>query len=322
MFLNKECYDLVRKIKPEVDLHLEDAAYSAFRKQRKLAKNHDGVKLHIYWSNPEASPTFVTDYPLIFVKDNEEGCRVQRLMSKKGKLRKRPGIYSSNTITAATKAMFWLSKVLNIQATTISVPSPNADLQAVLAEQSSWQKIVKEDFNMFTDNDLDRLDLNDETTELFRSFELLDHKIVQCSRKISIHHWKLAITDNQLVRLAAEEISISAPDITSGAINKLILEWLEGKRKIRSIQLHELQTLDSEIILQHVDPKAIMLWKDYVKLCINNRQSGTGWSAVTEGFCRQRNLICAKRHPTTGPGILKTRPLQLSEEPKASSRYE
>ncbi|CAJ0603866.1 unnamed protein product [Cylicocyclus nassatus] len=281
MFLNKECYDLVRKIKPKVDLHLEDVAYSASKNQRKLAKNHDGVKLHIYWRDPGASLKFVHDYPLIFVKDNEEGCCVQRLMSKKGKFCKRPGIkYSSNTITAATKAIFWLSRVLDIQATTISIRSPNADLQAVLAEQSSSQKIARENFTMCTNNEpliiaefLRFLKpgcgvsvvMGSGTTELFRGSELFDHEIVRCAQKISIDQ-KVAMTDNQLVRLAAEEISISAPDITSEVINKLVLEWLEGKRKISSIQLHELQTLDLEIILQNVDSTATMLWKDYVKL--------------------------------------------------------
>ncbi|CAJ0603884.1 unnamed protein product [Cylicocyclus nassatus] len=107
MFRSKECYDLVRKIKPKVDLHLEDAAFIPDRKQRKFAKNHDGVKLHIYWRKPGAGPKSVHDYPLIFVKYSEEGCHVQRLGYEKGKYCKRPGTrYSSNTITAATEAMF------------------------------------------------------------------------------------------------------------------------------------------------------------------------------------------------------------------------
>ncbi|CAJ0603865.1 unnamed protein product [Cylicocyclus nassatus] len=279
MFLSKECYDLVRKIKPKVDIQLEDAAFSASTKQRKLAKNH-GVELHIYWRKPGAE--FVHDYPLVFVKDSEEGCCVQRLIFEKGKLCKRPGTrYSSNTTTAATKAMFWLSKVLNIQATTVSMPSPNANLRAVLAEQSSSQKIAKENFTVITDNEpLVTVDflrflkrgcgvsvvMKNGSTELFRGVELFDHEIFQCARKITFHGWKAELKDDQLINLAAEEICITSPYITSGAINKLILEWLDGKRRISSIRLGEMQTLDLKIILRNVDPTAIMLWEDFVKL--------------------------------------------------------
>ncbi|CAJ0603867.1 unnamed protein product [Cylicocyclus nassatus] len=285
MFLNKECYNLIRKIKPKVELRLEDAAYSASKNQRKRkpAKNHDSVELHIYWDNPGASPKSEHDYPLIFVKENEEQCCVQRLITKKGKFRKRPGTrYSSNTITAATKVLFWLSKVLDIQATTVSVPSPNADLQAVLAEQSSSQKIAKQYFAMITEDKPSitieflrflkpgcgvSIEQRKKATELFDGSELFNHEIIRCARSIQIFSDKdLMMTDHQLVRLAAEEISINASNITPEAINKLILEWLEGKRKISIIMLDTLQTLDSGIILQNVDPNAIMLWEDYVKL--------------------------------------------------------
>ncbi|CAJ0603886.1 unnamed protein product [Cylicocyclus nassatus] len=116
-------------------------------------------------------------------------------------------------------------------------PSPNVDLQAVLAEQSSSQKIAKENFTMVTDNEplvtVDFLKflkpgcgvsvVMKNKTELFRGLELFNHEIFQRARKISLHYWKAVLRDDQLVNLAAEEIDIRSRYITSGAIDKPIL---------------------------------------------------------------------------------------------------
>ncbi|CAJ0603587.1 unnamed protein product [Cylicocyclus nassatus] len=280
MFLSKECYDLVCKVKPTIDLYLGDVAYLTSTKQQTLGKYRDGVELHIYWRKPESGPKSAHDYALLFVKDDKEGCFVQRMIKKKRKYLELPGTnYSSDILTAAIKSVFGLSDVLDIRGLTVAMYSPNSRLEAVLAEQPSSQKIARKEFLLdfegepsITSQFLRFLKpgcgitlLKDTSAEVIHEPDLFDHKIFRCAHKIKLHGWKVGMTDDQLVQLAADNIYITAPHITSRAINKLVREWLEGKRLINAIELEEVQ-INKTLILQNLDPTAIMQFKDFLKV--------------------------------------------------------
>ncbi|CAJ0603596.1 unnamed protein product [Cylicocyclus nassatus] len=255
------------------------------------------MELHIYWRKPESGPKSAHDYALIFVKDGQEGCSVKRMIKKKRKYLELPGTsYSSDILTAAIESMFGLSKVLDIRVLTLSMYSPNSRLEALLAEQPSSQQIARKEFTLdfegepsITNHFLRFLKpgcgiivLKDtSTSEVIEEPELFNHNIFRCARKITLFGWKAGMTDEQLVQLAADNIYITAPHITSRAINKLVREWLEGKRTINSIDLAEVQ-INMTLILQNLDPNAIMQFKDFLKLMVDGSdQNGPEKSKIS-----------------------------------------
>ncbi|KHJ88293.1 hypothetical protein OESDEN_11915 [Oesophagostomum dentatum] len=88
---------------------------------------------------------------------------------------------------------------------------------------------------------------------------------IKSAPSISIS-WRTAVTDEQIVQLQAETISMGAPCITSRGIIQLLLQWIEGKRKITSINLICLRGINMEEILcginsANLQPLPVSPWK-------------------------------------------------------------
>ncbi|KHJ91729.1 hypothetical protein OESDEN_08392 [Oesophagostomum dentatum] len=81
---------------------------------------------------------------------------------------------------------------------------------------------------------------------------VFDTDVIKSAPSISIS-WRTAVTDEQIVQLQAETISMGAPSITSRGIIQLLLEWIEGKRKITCIKLNCLRSINKEEIFRGIN---------------------------------------------------------------------
>ncbi|EYC17661.1 hypothetical protein Y032_0030g2199 [Ancylostoma ceylanicum] len=97
---------------------------------------------------------------------------------------------------------------------------------------------------------------------MFLDAQFFDSRIVRSSRAIQIEVMN-GVTDNQILLFEAHEIAMVAPNITSKAINQMILEWYESKRKIDLYWLRGLQNVTMKEILRGVE---VVPWEKFATL--------------------------------------------------------
>ncbi|ETN81184.1 hypothetical protein NECAME_02227 [Necator americanus] len=105
-----------------------------------------------------------------------------------------------------------------------------------------------ESIRVFSDSDRDTIFLN---------AAFFDSNVLRAARDLYIDV-KAAITDNQLIKLKAHVMRIRSPYLSAWSINKLILQWLEGQRRITFLSIQALKTLPRREVLQNIDPSIII----------------------------------------------------------------
>ncbi|KAL6729761.1 hypothetical protein Aduo_000787 [Ancylostoma duodenale] len=69
---------------------------------------------------------------------------------------------------------------------------------------------------------------------------------------------KAGVTDSQVTKLQAPVLRINSPYLSAWCINKIILQWLEGKRKITFVQVRATRELPRNEVFQSIDPAVLI----------------------------------------------------------------
>ncbi|KAL6729575.1 hypothetical protein Aduo_000618 [Ancylostoma duodenale] len=122
--------------------------------------------------------------------------------------------------------------------------------------------------------------------EIFLETSFFDSPLVHSSRKIQIEV-ENGVRDDQIVLFQAYDISMPAPNVTAKAINRMLLEWLQGKRKINFIHLKGLRNITKQDILQNVE---VVPWQKFVTM-IHNGDWWNGWAEKSAGLHNGTNFL-------------------------------
>ncbi|VDM79677.1 unnamed protein product [Strongylus vulgaris] len=95
-----------------------------------------------------------------------------------------------------------------------------------------------------------------ELDEISLDTDFFDLEVIRTARELLIIH-EVKIIDEQLGRLQAYSLQIRSPLLTSQSINGLILQWLNGRRKIALIKIQTDKVLQWNELLNGIDPAQI-----------------------------------------------------------------
>ncbi|KHJ92377.1 hypothetical protein OESDEN_07736 [Oesophagostomum dentatum] len=90
--------------------------------------------------------------------------------------------------------------------------------------------------------------------ECILDHEFFDSDIAKLSPCMSFNGMT-EVTDDQLLHLQADTVFLVGRHITSRAVNQIILEWFEGKRKIVQMFFDAIQNPSEEEVLANLDPE-------------------------------------------------------------------
>ncbi|KAL6729800.1 hypothetical protein Aduo_000823 [Ancylostoma duodenale] len=99
----------------------------------------------------------------------------------------------------------------------------------------------------------------------FLDTPFFDSTVVHASQAIYFD-FTTGATDDQIVLFRGYDLTMSVPNVTAKAINRIILEWMEGKREINVYCLKGLQNITKTEILRDVE---IVPWEKFLTMIYN-----------------------------------------------------
>ncbi|RCN28672.1 hypothetical protein ANCCAN_25582 [Ancylostoma caninum] len=96
-----------------------------------------------------------------------------------------------------------------------------------------------------------------EPQKMFLQTPFFDSDVVRSARDMYIHV-ETRITDSQITKLQAPVLRIQSPYLSAWCINKLILQWLDGKRKITFVQVRATRDLPRNEVFHGIEPAALI----------------------------------------------------------------
>ncbi|RCN53117.1 F-box domain protein [Ancylostoma caninum] len=295
MFLSKESFLLVTRMNtPMFYVNLSN---------RGLIKEFENfVELSLSWSlhGRYEEEKYSRMYTLRFVEDENGCCFVERAPEKKRRRRipSRGVHYNRSARFTALATLFHFSTYLDIRAVFAELDSLDPKDGEVFTMQPETTKIAKDKFYIATRastmissflpflEDGCPLVVLPLGKEIFLGTSFFDSALVHSSRKIQIEAQN-GVTDDQIVLFQAYDITMPAPNVTAKAINRLLLEWLEGKRKINFIHLKGLRNITKEDILQNIE---VVPWQQFVTM-IHNGDWWNGWAEKSAGLHNGTNFL-------------------------------
>ncbi|CAJ0603453.1 unnamed protein product [Cylicocyclus nassatus] len=264
MFLSKECLNLVTNMRVDsMSMHLDDNTFIGDR------KNTVTVRISRKIKTPYLS-CFVTHYDLQFQDLDSGGCFVAReVIEDKRKVLKVGITYPEETkYTAALRVFAQFTKWIKAESLCVTMSPTDAEVNRMRDMIPETQKFSCSIFGIETQNPLlvslfmehlqpgCSLLMNEYTqldgNECLLNREFFDTDVAKCSPSLNINALT-EITDDQLLNLQADVIFIASSHITSRAVNQIIREWFEGKRKI-SQMFFDAMKQPSEGVLTDIDP--------------------------------------------------------------------
>ncbi|VDM84807.1 unnamed protein product [Strongylus vulgaris] len=74
------------------------------------------------------------------------------------------------------------------------------------------------------------------------------------------------VTDDQLLRLRADVVFLASRHITSKAVNQIVQEWFEGKRKISQMFFDAMKEPSKDAVLEGIDPEQFRTADELLKM--------------------------------------------------------
>ncbi|CAJ0593370.1 unnamed protein product [Cylicocyclus nassatus] len=168
----------------------------------------------------------------------------------------------------AVQVLLQYAELFDLRAILVSMTSITPSTHELLQKQTMTSQVLTNYLELRTENralvfDLVRL-LPPRCTivicpngvvepDIFLDSKFFDLDVVKLASDLRISV-KSGLTDDQLVRLQANILRISSAYITSAGINRLILDWIAGKRKITDILVKTEKYLRSKEMFHGVAP--------------------------------------------------------------------
>ncbi|RCN51393.1 F-box domain protein [Ancylostoma caninum] len=284
MFLSKESYSLVTRLRTLVfNINFSD--------MDNFDKVQNFVELAISWPRPGPPTRMKTSkyYILHFVDNGKGGCFAERVIEKKGRKYTCAGVrYNRSPRFVALSTLFHFSTYMDIRETYIGLSALNPEEEHILMAQPTTTLIAKDEFSITTGTSAIvspflrflqpgcRLKIYPlrEQGEFFLDTPFFDSAVVHASQAIYFH-FNTGATDDQIVLFRGYDITMSVPNVTAKAVNRIILEWLEGKREINVYCLKGLQNVTKTEILRDVE---IVPWEKFLTMIYNGDWWGLRFS--------------------------------------------
>ncbi|KAL6729576.1 hypothetical protein Aduo_000619 [Ancylostoma duodenale] len=294
MFLSKKSFSLVTRMNtPIFYVHLSNRGIDQ--------EFENFVKLSLSWPLPGKTKEekYPRMYTLHFVDDGNGGCSVERIPEKKGRRFPSRGVhYNRSARFTALATLFHFSTYLDIRAVLAELDSLDPEDEEVFIMQPKATKIARDKFYIATRastlissflpflEDGCPLVVLPLGQDIHLGTSFFDSALVHSSRAIQIEVGN-GVTDDQIVLFRAYDITMPAPNVTAKAINRMLLEWLERKRKINFIHLKRLCNVTKEDILQNVE---VVPWQKFVTM-IHNGDWWNGWAEKSAGLHNGTNFL-------------------------------
>ncbi|EYC02996.1 hypothetical protein Y032_0096g2887 [Ancylostoma ceylanicum] len=290
MFLSKDSYSLVTRLKTLVfNVSLSDID--------NFDRIQNFVELSISWirDGPPTKMTCPRYYILHFVEDQRGGCFVERVIEKKGRKYTYAGVrYNHSPRLVALATLFHFSTYMDIRETAMGLSALDPEEEHLLNVQPTTTVIAKDEFciragaSAIVSSFLRflrpgcrlRVYPLREQKGFFLDTRFFDSVVVHASPAIDFD-FTTGATDDQIVLFQCYDITMCVPNVTAKAINRIILEWLEGKREINVYALKGLGNVTKTEILQDVE---VVPWEKFLTMIYNgdwwglrlNQGEGTG----------------------------------------------
>ncbi|KAK6752848.1 hypothetical protein RB195_003943 [Necator americanus] len=264
MFLSRECLSLVTSMKVEaMSMNLDDNTLTGHRKDAVTIRISRRIK------TPYLS-CFITHFDLQFLDLEDGGCFVAReVMEDKHKVVKVGANYSQETrYSAALRVFVQFTKWIKTEGLHITMSPTDAEIKRMHAIVPIGRKFSCNTFGIETKNPpLVKFFLQhlcpgcslviNEYTQLEDDGYVVDHdffdsEVAKYAPSMNIHGMT-EITDEQLLLLQADTLFVAGPSITPHAINRIIWQWFEGKRKISQMFFDAIKDHAEETILMGFD---------------------------------------------------------------------
>ncbi|KHJ87285.1 F-box domain protein [Oesophagostomum dentatum] len=269
-FLSKECLSLASRVPTEIyEVHLNKKGYY-------LPQNIE--------SDEKSMVLEINREEIFFNDDGSGGCIVKRSSEKNRGLLPETEPHYPNEIyqSVAMRTLFQLARNARITKLLVATRLMDEQLQRIFEEQPKNTKITCKSLIISTYDAKFLLNFLPliapgcllrivagclvEPTEFHMDSACFDLDVMRTAPYIYIGIAVLTgITDDQLPRVRATRIFIRAPEISSCGINRLILQWVNGKRRIIKISLIGTRNLDVDSIVEGVDPSHLVYGKELLK---------------------------------------------------------
>ncbi|KAL6729758.1 hypothetical protein Aduo_000786 [Ancylostoma duodenale] len=272
MLLSKECYMLASKAKIQAEVvRLREQSY---RMEMGIPGEKNRMDLVVCWMPPDKQLLRGAHkkYRLSFAEDPSGGCYVEKIRKRKGRVSVTRGMhYDEDTCTTAMRVLFCLARFLDILSVEIQLCSLYPQIERVLKEEPSSTTLCSNTFEIHTeDRSLIPMLLRFlrpkcrfviysglTSDKMFLQTPFFDSDVVRAARDLYIHV-ETRITDSQITKLQAPVLRINSPYISAWSVNKLILQWMEGKREIIFVQVRATRDLPRNEVFQGIDPAALI----------------------------------------------------------------
>ncbi|KIH58259.1 F-box domain protein [Ancylostoma duodenale] len=257
MLLSKECYMLASKAKIQAEVVL--LREQSYRMEMGIPGEKNRMDLVVCWMPPDKQLLRGAHkkYRLSFAEDPNGGCYVEK--------RKIAGLALGS---GREKDVCQLREGCTTMKTHCSL---YPQIERVLKEEPSSTTLCSNTFEIHTeDRSLIPMLLRFlrpkcrfviysglTSDKMFLQTPFFDSDVVRAARDLYIHV-ETRITDSQITKLQAPVLRINSPYISAWSVNKLILQWLEGKREIIFVQVRATRDLPRNEVFQGIDPAALI----------------------------------------------------------------
>ncbi|EYC26104.1 hypothetical protein Y032_0011g1562 [Ancylostoma ceylanicum] len=275
MLLSKESYILASKAKIQAEsVRFREQSYRTEMFGMPGEKNR--LDLVVCWMPPDKQllRSAHKKYRLSFAEDPNGGCYVEKIRKKKGRVSVTRGVhYDEDTYTTAMRVLLGIARFLDILTVEIQLRSLYPQIERVLKEEPSSTTLCSDTFDIRTeDRELVNMFIPFlrpkcrwvifshgivEPDRIFLQTPFFDSDVVRAARDMYIDV-KTGITDSQMTKLEAPVLRISSPYLSAWSINKLILQWLEGKRKITFVHIRATRELPKNEVFRDIDPAVLL----------------------------------------------------------------
>ncbi|KAK6752847.1 hypothetical protein RB195_003943 [Necator americanus] len=241
MFLSRECLSLVTSMKVEaMSMNLDDNTLTGHRKDAVTIRISRRIK------TPYLS-CFITHFDLQFLDLEDGGCFVAReVMEDKHKVVKVGANYSQETrYSAALRVFVQFTKWIKTEGLHITMSPTDAEIKRMhaivpIGRKFSCCSLVINEYTQLEDDGY------------VVDHDFFDSEVAKYAPSMNIHGMT-EITDEQLLLLQADTLFVAGPSITPHAINRIIWQWFEGKRKISQMFFDAIKDHAEETILMGFD---------------------------------------------------------------------